>query len=547
LEAYLSDGFEKGLTGTCGMRITDGGVGAIAGAAARALAARRGLWILSYDFHDFNYYHLLRHQATLIREIGRVRATGGLQPQPDYDRVGRFLAKCRERIVLVDPSSDVVGVADTALVTGLRLTTVTNTVFNATYLEVARHLLSLWGITVETDIDDRLGDDVFSAGQSWLQLAALSEMVNAIGYTGQGLKIELDHRGEFLRLEYDSEGISGYLNRTLPNLASGEWDLSAGGGVAERSGALWEQLCKMRRRGASLDPERWWRALVRPLCGSKVFGQTGAPPFSWLLAHGSQGGGNVATLKSGLFSWDATDYSDTSVSSIPVPGSVLQSLAGPGVHSELTRVAALSPGFTGNEMRVLSDAIVRAAFAKCWPGRLVKEWHALSGAVWLNSRRRPGQRIRRGLVTIPTPIWTTVLEGVGSLRECEATVLRGSWARLAPPLLLAVKLAIKHQGGGVKGLRALYAQQELWDLVDILDRWSQHYESNAILAWVFDEWKWPSIRSEALGEYGTSLTRECVDRLLSLSNYAIPLTQANLETIWLSVWHKVHTLGVFVY
>jgi hypothetical protein len=547
LEAYLSCGFEKGLTGVAGMRITDGGAQSIIGAVDRNMAVSSDCWVLSYDFHDFNYYHLLRHQAYLVDMIGKVRSTGGVVPNSDYARVGAYLAQCRLNTVLVDPTSDTVGVADTALVTGLRLTTVTNTIFNAVYLETATDLLRQWDIPVETVINDRLGDDVFSVGHNWAPLAALSDMVNAIGYTGQGIKIELDQRGEFLRLEYEERGIFGYLNRTLPNLASGEWDLSPGSGVSERASALWEQLQKIARRGGTLDPLAWWRSLVRPLCGSKVFGRVGAPPKSWLFSHASRGGANIATLVGEHYVWAQYDFSRAASIPLAIPAALSRTLVGPGIRSATDRVAKLGIQLKHAEREVVEGSLVRTAFAKCWPSQVTRSWHAYMASLWIDVHGVRTTVPSCELVELPDQLWFRAATNLRAGVEAEHTTIRGCWARLDPPLLLAVKIAIKQHGGQLKGFHHLLVLQELNDLVDIIDRWRAHYSDEDIMRWVFDEYQWPSVSNESLGEYGAALVRVMCDQILSILSDTIDMDNNVLQTIWLSVWHKVYTLGTFVY
>jgi hypothetical protein len=433
------------------------------------------------------------------------------------------------------------------LVTGLRLTTVTNTVFNATYLEVARDLLAAWGISVDTLIDDRLGDDVFSVGTSWAPLAALSDMVNAIGYTGQGLKIELDRRGEFLRLEYDTTGIHGYLNRTLPNLASGEWDLSTGGDTTERAAALWAQLLKMQRRGATLDPLVWWRSFVRPLCGNKAFGQTGAPPQSWLFSQSKYNGAGNAIYKDGVVHWAAADFTDVTNVNIPIPDRLLRSLRGRGVDAELSRLSKFGCQFCGQELEVISSTIVRAAYAKCWPPTLINGWLAYTATAWLNHRPVTTSAVGVSLPPIPEQLWLRALANIKQGVEAEHTTMRGAWARLKPPILMAVKLAVNNYGGGLRGLSTLFRIQELTDLVDICDRWQARYDGAAIITWVFDDYHWPAIANEHLGEYGASLVREVCDQILSICGSTMPMEAEVMQTVWLCIWHKVHMDGTFVY
>jgi hypothetical protein len=377
----------------------------------------------------------------------------------------------------------------------------------------------------------------------------LSDVVNGMGYTGQGLKIMLEHRGEFLRIEYSSGGCNGYLNRTLPNLVCGEWDLTASATVANKARALWDQLCKIRRRGGVLDACEWWRQLVKTTCGVYMMGALCAPSSAWLHAAAENGGAGVAYPDCpGVYN----GYTFDEHQSQPLlTEREAEDLGGAGINNAVTLCTSAYQLRSGAQVRVVRDALIRTAHAKVLPRSAVQRWRVLDGYVW--HLRSHQQRTREKAIKLYRDRhWISVAE-VYELasrlcasieNSCWLTSVRNCWTQLHPPVLVAVKLGVGASSDQLTGLCELLRGQNLHEVGGRIRQLCTWFDDDAVVAWVYDEYCWGSPNSygadELDGIYARYLTDWCMQ--LELTRHppgVVKMSRAVVQELGARMWNAI--------
>ncbi|QGZ98417.1 RNA dependent RNA polymerase [Plasmopara viticola lesion associated botybirna 1] len=217
----------------------------------RATACREGKWITCLDYPDFNASHSCRMQRLVVECIADWCKSKGFKAHEDLDTVTDWYAKSFENQYFRVPTTGEWHRANSTMFSGVRQTTIFNTLINIAY---HRHYLKasqLLGSPVSVHHAYMLGDDGWVAfytkedAHTYVTIAEHCKMaLNPIKQlVSQG-------RGEYLRLIYGRDGnIRGCPVRSLSSAVHGNVEANKPSVAAQRVTEFYSQWAMLARRG----------------------------------------------------------------------------------------------------------------------------------------------------------------------------------------------------------------------------------------------------------------------------------------------------------
>jgi hypothetical protein len=307
VQSYLLEGVEDKLGGKDGMLFKLGGPDALT-FSMRQSALTQGAWVWSFDFSDFQLNHTLEDIIMTYEVLAELRTLSESgSNDDDYVKAAQFIRKAEEDTYLIDNQSGWMCKNKNGLITGSRGTAFINTVLNRLYF------LTAVGLAKRLEPEGRvlsaahMGDDIMCVIPSQKFGIALTYCMRLLGLTGQDLKIMLKPaEGELLRYLYCGGQKYGYINRSIPNLVAGEWDLAAREDPVAISRAIPAIIGKVVERGG---PIHIMKKVERHLMQNhtKLYYNSGSgTPSKWNISPAEVccsvlvGGAGVYTLTCGL-------------------------------------------------------------------------------------------------------------------------------------------------------------------------------------------------------------------------------------------------------
>jgi len=215
---------------------------------------QEGAW-LSFDYSDFNMAHRHDYQAAVYEAYDELFASGVAQYAGSrLQRAVRWLrAACQNQYVWWPP---VVGNEPgytrvyQGLFSGVRDTTLLNTILNATYAKFVGASAARHGVPMTIEAGYYYGDDVLLRLQSDYQAVAWIAFALHVGLRANPQKCLVDTgTGEFLRVQVGSS-LNGSLARSVANLINGNWESVRARSPVERLAELLASYWVLKRRGA---------------------------------------------------------------------------------------------------------------------------------------------------------------------------------------------------------------------------------------------------------------------------------------------------------
>ncbi|UOJ41050.1 cap-pol fusion protein [Sclerotinia sclerotiorum botybirnavirus 3] len=223
----------------------------------RAISCRLGRWIVCLDYADFNAQHSGMAQRSVIRTLYKWAKMMGFQPTEEFNRISEWYADSFTNQWFQRPDNKQWVRAVSGMFSGVRQTTLINTILNLTYHHIAMKNCYNLGQKVECLQTYVLGDDgwvefstkeeaemyVVAARMGGMEINAIKQLI------GQG-------KGEYLRLIYDVDGrVRGCPVRSLASFVHGNVESKQASVGQQRITEMYSQACMLVRRG--LDPARW--------------------------------------------------------------------------------------------------------------------------------------------------------------------------------------------------------------------------------------------------------------------------------------------------
>nr|UXL73244.1 polyprotein [Alternaria alternata botybirnavirus 1] len=227
----------------------------IAETMARSRSCKQGRWIVCLDYADFNAQHSGNAQRCVIKTIYKWAKLKGFAPTEEFDRVSNWYAESFTNQWFQRPDNKKWVQATSGMFSGVRQTTLINTVLNLTYHRIGLKNCYNLGQKVECLQAYVLGDDgwvEFSTkeeAEMYIVAAKLGGMeINAIKQlVSQG-------RGEYLRLIYGQDGgVRGCPVRSLSSFVHGNVENRQASVGQQRISEMYSQACMLTRRGLAAN------------------------------------------------------------------------------------------------------------------------------------------------------------------------------------------------------------------------------------------------------------------------------------------------------
>lgn len=304
LESYLLRGFEDTLQEVEGALMKEGGLSEVAKIKTR-MDQLEGRFGWSYDYKSFENNHTFLDMSNVWNKVSatlaaRAQDAGRGDVASDTREVGQWLAKAFNNVQLRQMGTDMpYHKTNFGLPTGTRGTAFMNTLLNKVYCTLAETFLRT-GMDVNALGWGHMGDDVIAATDDYVTANALTMIMSNMGLMTNDLKTVVWYEGgELLRKWYTAGvGVKGYLNRMLPNVCCGEWDLKAASLPDDKVGAFNTVMTKMLSRGAISNYAIPIMEAVRVGTGStKRHGKQYALPKGWLYSSTVNGGAGNSLMQ----------------------------------------------------------------------------------------------------------------------------------------------------------------------------------------------------------------------------------------------------------
>nr|WEM04564.1 hypothetical protein [Didymella theifolia botybirnavirus 1] len=223
----------------------------------RSQSCQKGRWVVCLDYADFNAQHSGAAQECVLNTVYKWACLKGFVPTEEFQKIHKWYAKSFTNQWFQRPDNHEWVRASSGMFSGVRQTTMFNTILNLTYHRL--YLKACWkmGSMVRCPVAYVLGDDGWvefyteEEARQYLAAAVLGGMeINA-------LKQLLSRgRGEYLRLIYDTDGmIRGCPVRSLSSFVHGNVETNTPSMGAQRIAEMYSQACMLVRRG--LDRRAW--------------------------------------------------------------------------------------------------------------------------------------------------------------------------------------------------------------------------------------------------------------------------------------------------
>lgn len=217
----------------------------------RAQACKDGRWITCLDYPDFNASHSCRLQRLVIECVSEWCKSKGLRAHSDLDRVTDWYAKSFENQYFRVPTTGEWHRAESTLFSGVRQTTLVNTLINLAYHRHYLAMSQLLGSPVSVHHAFVLGDDGWVAfytqedAHTYVSIAEHCKMaLNPIK------QLVSKGRGEYLRLIYGQDGnIRGCPVRSLSSAVHGNVESNKPSVATQRVTEFYSQWAMLARRG----------------------------------------------------------------------------------------------------------------------------------------------------------------------------------------------------------------------------------------------------------------------------------------------------------
>nr|AND83002.1 RNA-dependent RNA polymerase [Sclerotinia sclerotiorum double-stranded RNA virus 3] len=256
LNSYCTSMIEEGLNHPS-IDLQEAGLDELDTIIRRQALSKLGLVINSYDYKNFNAQHQTKHMRLVFRCVGEFYKRNYVN-DPNLpimlevtDWVDRSFSNQWFKVPAYDEWFNCVG----TLFSGVRSTTLINTLLNVAYMEGVWH--SYRAIYNKTPQIASLhhGDDVLAYMKGIGESALCNEIAMKTGLVASEGKLLNDYGyGEYLRMMYYEDGqVWGSVCRSISTLVNGNWESDIHFNPEEDAKALFEQISVCIRRG--FDPE----------------------------------------------------------------------------------------------------------------------------------------------------------------------------------------------------------------------------------------------------------------------------------------------------
>ena len=161
------------------------------------------------------------------------------------------------------PTADKAEQTHQGMFSGHRGTSFDNTMLNIGYFNTAASAVAdRWGVLPERLHRVHTGDDIWVTNHNVVWAAMVYDQMVASGLVLQPVKQLFSTRGEFLRLLYTREGISGYLCRSIVSWTTNSIQDTAGLDIVTRVEETDTIVSTLYRRGALVEPLMRLRDIV---------------------------------------------------------------------------------------------------------------------------------------------------------------------------------------------------------------------------------------------------------------------------------------------
>jgi len=217
----------------------------------RAKACADGKVITCLDYPDFNSSHSCKLQRLVIETISNWCQSKGLKPHEDLHSITQWYAKSFENQYFRVPTTGEWHRAESTMFSGVRQTTIINTLVNLTY---HRHYLKMshfLGSPLQVHHAFVLGDDGWVAFQTMEDARTYVSIAEHCKMSLNPIKqLTSKGRGEYLRLIYDKDGcIRGCPVRSLSSAVHGNVESNKPSVATQRVTEFYSQWAMLSRRG----------------------------------------------------------------------------------------------------------------------------------------------------------------------------------------------------------------------------------------------------------------------------------------------------------
>jgi hypothetical protein len=224
---------------------------------ARSTSCKNGRWIVCLDYADFNAQHTGAAQECVLNTIYKWACLKGFTPTGEFSKIHEWYSSSFRNQWFQRPDNHKWVKALSGMFSGVRQTTLFNTVLNLTYHRIALKTCYEMGSMVRCPAAYVLGDDGWvefyteEEARQYLAAAKLGGMeINALK------QLLSKGRGEYLRLIYDKDGkVRGCPVRSLASFVHGNVETNTASMGQQRIAEMYSQACMLTRRG--LDRSTW--------------------------------------------------------------------------------------------------------------------------------------------------------------------------------------------------------------------------------------------------------------------------------------------------
>ncbi|GFM95116.1 RNA-dependent RNA polymerase [viral metagenome] len=252
--AYIADTIENMLYKAPWCSAYENIFGTIHNEQTRLDEIKKLLALFMWDYADFNIAHLLLVMIIMWQTMCDHILAHTKDPtvRRDVLRARRYLTLSTLNTIMEDQDSGLIMLVVRSLMTGMRGTSLVNTVLNRVYSLLLAQ--SLYNLHLDVKIINNYcsGDDVWNTLSKNGYACILSIILNLMGFAGKPIKV-LANRGEFLRRAYLPTGQYGFLNRLLANMVAGEFSENLGlHDPYGRARAIIDLMNEYKMRGGNL-------------------------------------------------------------------------------------------------------------------------------------------------------------------------------------------------------------------------------------------------------------------------------------------------------
>jgi len=211
----------------------------------------------SFDFSDFNDQHELWVMSYLQQNLNmKIREWYGTSKNIDQaNKIGDWLANSFLRQVYIDRETGEEVEVTGGLFSGVRATTLINTLLNKCYTNIVRKICSeIHGYDPVVE-SWHTGDDVVMVMRDNAANTTFNDIALKIGLEAQRSKLITDEGTlEYLRLMYYPDGsVLGSICRSIGSFVNGNWESDSDPSPLAKAQACWEQCATLLRRGVNED------------------------------------------------------------------------------------------------------------------------------------------------------------------------------------------------------------------------------------------------------------------------------------------------------